>query len=162
MKKYPSQLTEIIKDEFFKFFKNRFSSTLQYVEGDGSIDQKYMSAKITLKGEKINGTLAVNASKETLLQCHPERRYGDEITDEDLVDWIGEIVNRNLGNMKNRLFDFGIETTLNPPVHSSDAFTGDQSLQAPVISFVLSNGKDEFLIIFQAVISDDVEFKKTA
>ncbi len=162
MDQYPNQLVEIIKDEFFRFFKNRFTQTPQFVDNPSFDDTNCMSARIILKGKNIHGVLAVNTTRNTLLQCHPERRYGDVITDEDLVDWIGEIVNRSLGNMKNRFFKYGIETTLNLPIHSSDAYKGDNSIKAPIISFTLSNGKEEVFIIFQAEISGDVNFEKTA
>ena len=159
---YADQLNDLIVKEFVSFFKNRFTDALHFVpEGDFKTED-CISAKISLSGNNIKGILAVVATKHTLLQCHPERRYGDEITDEDLKDWIGEIVNRGLGNMKNALLGFNIDTTLNPPYHSDQAFTGEDSINAPVARFVFSNGKESVCVLFQAELAPEVVFDKTA
>lgn len=118
-----------IQAAFLRFFKGRIDETLER-QADGQaldkIERPYYSARIELKSEDTAGILAVRTDKRLLFQSHPDRKYGDELEEEDLVDWAGELVNRVLGDLKNWLLDHGVSTRLSPP----EAQEGDWTLDA--------------------------------
>ncbi|NRA66926.1 MAG: chemotaxis protein CheX [Pseudobacteriovorax sp.] len=160
MGNYPEILESTLIDEVEKFFRNRFSDKFKHSPDITFETAGCYSSKIAIKSDKAQGFLSVNASPKTLKECHPERRYGDEITKEDLTDWVGEIANRILGNMKNDLLAMGVETTLNPPVCAHEPYMGEDESVGPLAKFYFSTDKEHICIMLQATFADDVKFEK--
>jgi hypothetical protein len=158
---YPTALETILIEEVQSFFKKRFVDTLTYDSTANFDDNDCYSAKIAISSANINGYLGVNANPKTLKECHPERRYGDEITDEDLEDWVGEIANRVLGNMKNRLLELGIETTLNPPVFFHGPYRGEADMEQPLATYVFHTEMEYICFTLQLDCSE-ISFGKSA
>lgn len=159
---YPEPLEQLIISEVESFFRNRFVGNLKFVAAENKRYDDCYSARIAIKSSNANGFLAVNVSKKTLEECHPERRYGDEITNEDIEDWVGEIVNRILGNIKNGLLDFNIETTLNPPECYFAEYTGDPDVKADKAYFQFATEREEMTFLLQVAFTDAVSFDKSA
>ena len=157
-----SKFTESNHRWFHRVFKNRFDENMVYAPGEKMDFDSCYSSMITIKSDKINGLLAVNAKPEALKHSHPERKYGEDITEEDLVDWIGEIVNRVLGGIKIQLASFNIDPTLNPPESASKPYKENSSIKGKAETYVFRNGKYTVGVSFQADISNEVNFEKSA
>lgn len=107
-----------IFQEFVNFFHGRLEKELVMLKKGEALQhlkESIISAQIVLKSDDTDGVLVMRTNKGFLWQTHPERKYGEELTDEDFLDWAGEIVNRILGGLKNGLLARNISTTLQPP-----------------------------------------------
>ncbi|SMF57876.1 chemotaxis protein CheX [Pseudobacteriovorax antillogorgiicola] len=159
---YNPKLKQIIVDGFYDFFKNRFDEDMVFEENADFDFTNCYSSRIKVKGNHINGYLIINVDPAALKHSHPERKYGDEIVEEDLMDWVGEIVNRVLGNIKNDLLSFDLDTTLNPPSSQNSPFEKADDVKTEPETYVFSNGTYQLGITFQADISESVKFDKSA
>ncbi len=142
-------LEALIRTHIVEFFHHRIEKELDLVSEEvakANIRDDIYSAEIKVENQTTSGVLAVKTDQRFLYNTHPERKYGEDLEEEDYLDWIGEIVNRLLGNMKNELIARGISTDLYQPVprHADLPFAEfKQSGHNLVVTYV---GNDDFAI----------------
>jgi hypothetical protein len=128
---------DLIRDAAIKFFHNRLEKELKPLAKD-EIDQRLrgqiFSAQIALRSDDTVGVLTLRTDREFLHETHPERKYGEDLEDDDFEDWAAEIVNRVLGGLKKELHARNIETNLQPP----KAVSGELDFDFDMVKFEVS------------------------
>lgn len=74
------------------------------------------TASLGFSGDKIKGALVVTTYAEAIAATNPQREYMTTFTQEDHTDWIGEMANQIVGNIKRMLAKFDLNFTLGTPV----------------------------------------------
>ena len=136
---YHPRLKQVIIEGFEDFFKTRFDDTMTHREGMDIDRNGCYSSRIRIKGDHVDAYLMVFATREALTHCYPERKYGDKILEEDILDWVGEIVNRVLGNMKPKLQEFNVHTNLQAPQTQNSPYPRAEEIHAEPETMVFSN-----------------------
>lgn len=78
-------------------------------------DQLY-SSSLGFSGPAIKGALVVTTYADALAATSPQREFNDKFETADHVDWIGEMANQIVGNLKRILGAYGVNFTLGTPV----------------------------------------------
>ena len=100
-----------------------FEATLQLFEGCGSTildarpttpstDTSSTLSVIGFAGKQVRGSLVLCLYPGLLRASYPTK---DELTDEDLLAWSGELSNQLLGRLKNKLVARGVSINLSKP-----------------------------------------------
>lgn len=142
-------LAGLIRNHIVEFFHHRIEKELTLVsqqQAEANLKDEIYSAQILVENDNTNGVLAVKTDRRFLHNTHPERKYGEDLTDSDYLDWIGEIVNRLLGNMKNELILRGISTRLHQPNPRKGDLPFDEFKSHGHDLVVTYVGNDEFAI----------------
>lgn len=108
-------------------------------------------------GARMRGTLTVMAPRAIWLTTYPiALAPGVEVSENDLLDWCGEIANQVLGRIKNQLTRRGVELEVSTPkaLHASE-LTISRSAQKSVCILRSSAGKESMIgVWFDAVVED--------
>jgi len=114
--------------EFVRFFHGRLEKELTLMNKGESLQclkEPIISSQILLRSDDTEGVLVIKTDRQFLWLSHPERKYGEDLSEEDFLDWAGEIVNRILGGLKNNLMARGITTTLQAPQSKFGEFVAE-------------------------------------
>lgn len=142
-------LESLIRTHIVDFFHHRIEKELDLVsekQAKENIHDDVYSAQIKVESPTTSGVLAVKTDRRFLFNTHPERKYGEDLEEDDYLDWIGEIVNRLLGNMKNELITRGISTDLHQPIARHDNLPFEEFRQSGHDLVVTYVGNDDFAI----------------
>jgi CheY-specific phosphatase CheX len=88
-------------------------------EGSGQIAVKadqLFSSSLGFSGPGIKGALVVTTYADALAATSPQQEFTDKFETADYADWIGEMANHIVGNLKRILGGFGVNFTLGTPV----------------------------------------------
>ena len=120
----------------------------------GSVDKNLavLSSMLRFSGEKIKAALIVAAT-------NPQREYKKDLNIDDHTDWIGEIANQIVGNLKRILHSYGVECNMGTPVVMSGQ--GAQVVSSDQVYRHLKFSVDGHIlrISFNAQVSADVKFE---
>lgn len=74
------------------------------------------SSSLGFSGEGIKGALIVTTYSDALAATNPQREFLKAFTESDHADWIGEMSNQIVGNLKRHMAASGVDFTLATPV----------------------------------------------
>lgn len=83
---------------------------------DGPPTVAHMLAIIGFGGRQLRGTVLLSASRDVLARSYPVAKPGDAVSDDDLRDWSGELVNQLAGRIKHRLLARGVTLEISTPI----------------------------------------------
>ena len=127
----------------------------------GSVDKNLavLSSMLRFSGEKIKAALIVEGNHPAVAATNPQREYKKDLNIDDHTDWIGEIANQIVGNLKRILHSYGVECNMGTPVVMSGQ--GAQVVSSDQVYRHLKFSVDGHIlrISFNAQVSADVKFE---
>ena len=75
-----------------------------------------LSSALGFSGEKIKAALIVECKPSAVAATNPLREMKKDLDISDHTDWIGEIANQIVGNLKRILRSYGVDCTMGTPV----------------------------------------------
>jgi CheY-specific phosphatase CheX len=111
----PAKLSEIIAQAAREFFTSSGITEWKQAPAAKSDSEYQWTGIIGLSGDLIRGSLAITCQEQLLRSTHPNFQMEMPVTNEDLVDWIGEMSNQILGRIKNLTLEYSVSFSLSAP-----------------------------------------------
>lgn len=78
-------------------------------------DEEMAGSVLGFTGERIRGSVTLTTTLSLLLKSHPLTKLGQELTEVELTDWLGELANQIVGRLKSDLCAQGAAISLSTP-----------------------------------------------
>jgi CheY-specific phosphatase CheX len=116
----PPKLLDLVRDSVNELFQAAGVSDIKYQSenaahlalADG--DQTY-SASLGFSGDQMRGAVVIFAGAELLKATNPQREFVPTLSENDHADWIGEMANQTVGNLKRLVAGYRVEFQLSTP-----------------------------------------------
>jgi CheY-specific phosphatase CheX len=122
-------------------------------------EHEILSSMLGFSGQKIKAALVVESNHAGVAATNPQREYKKNLDLTDHSDWIGEIANQIVGNLKRIFRRYGVDFTMGTPVVMSGSsihlVSGNQSYSAVVYSI----DKHYMKISFSVDLSKNVDIE---
>lgn len=117
MSTLPPKLTDLVRDSITEFFhstgagdiKQDTKTTLAVAEA------QTFSASLGFSGDQMKGAIVIFCGGGLLSATNPQREFVPALSEADNGDWIGEIANQVIGNLKRLVAGYRVDFLLSTP-----------------------------------------------
>jgi CheY-specific phosphatase CheX len=162
--KFPPRLLKLVTDSVNEFFGSCGVAEPQAItdvskHATPSSEAMY-SSSLGFSGPQMRGAMVIMCGSSVLSQTNPQREFNPNLSDRDLADWVGEMANQIVGNLKRLVAGYSVEFQLSTPtvVRGSELqIAGKKSEDLAVLWFEV--GGHSFRVHFAAELAAGVSFE---
>lgn len=117
--KLPPKLLRLVTDAVSEFFTasgvNESKSITDTSKHQVELAQPAYSSSLGFSGEQMRGAMVIFCGTPVLSATNPQRAFNPNLSDADLADWVGEMANQIVGNLKRLVAGYYVEFQLSTP-----------------------------------------------
>jgi CheY-specific phosphatase CheX len=122
-------------------------------------DSDVLSSMLGFSGSKIKAALVVESTHGGIAATNPQREYKTDLDLTDHTDWIGEIANQIVGNLKRIFRSYGVDFTMGTPVVMTGRNVHILSNSHVYRALVFALNKHHMKISISVQLADDVNLE---
>ena len=109
-------------------------------------------------GDKLRGSLVLSAPQSLLVRTHPARGTSEE----DLADWLSELANLLLGQIKARLSGLGVSFVMSTPITLSATTLRFRRFKGLPVMHAFDSDEGTVVVMFEAIGDDNAQLAAPA
>jgi CheY-specific phosphatase CheX len=158
----PQDLGKILRIAIQDFMQSTGVNNIEEVPAHASCDLKQteFSASLGFGGEKMKGALIIVSPASCLQLTNPQREQVPILSEADHRDWVGEMSNQVVGNLKRVAAGYGVDFSLSTPTvirGSSLTVLSDENSEFIKLKFRI--GEQDIQFFLNAKATPDVSFQ---
>lgn len=160
----PPKLLDLVRDALNELFQASGATDVRHITDDATPlalvndDQTY-SASLGFSGAQMRGAVVIFAGPNLLAATNPQREFVPQLSETDHADWIGEMANQTVGNLKRLVAGYKVEFLLSTPtvVRGRELKLAKGDAGVKVIWFKV--GSEHFKAHFTTELAENVSFE---
>lgn len=162
MSKLPPKLIALVRDAVNELFQATGATDVKQIPSAAHLEliaaDQTFSASLGFSGAQMRGALVIFCGPKLLSATNPQREFVPNLSETDNADWIGEMANQTVGNLKRLVAGYRVEFLLSTPtVVRGRELKQAQSDGLEVYWFNI--GGEQFKVHFNAEIAEGVSFE---